>query len=372
VHLDLDAVIDAARRRHGGDDLHPVDLEGFRILASEARAATGQGRAYAITAADWIPLAIETRFRMEAAAPATAPLARPVFIISGGRTGSTLLHRLLALDPGLRAPKLWELRHPFAADAEARRAAIASAEALLRLAPPAALALHPMAAEAPEECHWLLRHNPSRAAFQVAPAYWEWLRTLQRAQLLRLLGDYRRVVATLQQRDAPGRRWLSKAFAHSHFWPVLFEVFPDAKVIRLHRDPREAVASACSVVLSLARGADPAAVREIVVGSALDGLRRAEAAVAEAPPGAVIDLLYDDLTAAPAQTLARLGAWLGLADPEALAAQVRRYLAGSRRLRAAPHGYSLGDFGLDADEVLDLFEGYIVWCRDRLGARFAS
>ena len=40
------------------------------------------------------------------------PVRRPLLIAGFGRTGSTLLHNLLALDPVARAPLLWELWMP--------------------------------------------------------------------------------------------------------------------------------------------------------------------------------------------------------------------------------------------------------------------
>eukprot|EP00026_Physarum_polycephalum_P006118 Phypoly_transcript_06159.p1 GENE.Phypoly_transcript_06159~~Phypoly_transcript_06159.p1 ORF type:complete len:571 (+),score=88.59 Phypoly_transcript_06159:92-1804(+) len=40
------------------------------------------------------------------------PVQTPIFIVGLPRTGSTLLHSLLAQDPNLRAPLLWEMEHP--------------------------------------------------------------------------------------------------------------------------------------------------------------------------------------------------------------------------------------------------------------------
>jgi hypothetical protein len=40
------------------------------------------------------------------------PVPAPVFIFGIGRSGTTYLHRLLALEPKARAPYLWELAQP--------------------------------------------------------------------------------------------------------------------------------------------------------------------------------------------------------------------------------------------------------------------
>src|SRR5205823_207941 len=56
------------------------------------------------------------------------PLRKPVFVVGFPRTGSTLLHNLLAQDPRTRVPLMWELLWPAppldgTADRRIRRAA---------------------------------------------------------------------------------------------------------------------------------------------------------------------------------------------------------------------------------------------------------
>ena len=41
-----------------------------------------------------------------------APIERPIFIIGMGRSGTTIMHELLALDDALRTPLTWEVDHP--------------------------------------------------------------------------------------------------------------------------------------------------------------------------------------------------------------------------------------------------------------------
>ena len=47
-------------------------------------------------------------------------------------------------------------------------------------ADPLILKIHPMAACAPDECHWMMRHNPLTPMFYQAPEYWEWMKQLER------------------------------------------------------------------------------------------------------------------------------------------------------------------------------------------------
>jgi hypothetical protein len=45
----------------------------------------------------------------------------PVFIIGNPRTGSTLFHNLISVDPLTRSPMLWEMKHPMGDPNEVRK-----------------------------------------------------------------------------------------------------------------------------------------------------------------------------------------------------------------------------------------------------------
>jgi hypothetical protein len=46
----------------------------------------------------------------------------PIFVVGSPRSGTSILHELLALDPAHRAPAMWEIEHPVEASGEALRA----------------------------------------------------------------------------------------------------------------------------------------------------------------------------------------------------------------------------------------------------------
>ena len=81
-------------------------------------------------------------------------IERPVFITGLPRTGSTILHSLLAQDPQIRVPATWEvMRPPIARDDEG--SGIKYCDKRLGLAnwlAPEFQSVHPMGARLPQEC----------------------------------------------------------------------------------------------------------------------------------------------------------------------------------------------------------------------------
>ncbi len=110
------------------------------------------------------------RLRIEAAIAADPtiteqPVERPVFIVGPARSGTTLLHRLLAVDPTNRTLRQWEMDHPvpppraesFRADPRVKQVERENAR-LSRLVP-GVKRIHEVGANKPEECVFLFAHD---------------------------------------------------------------------------------------------------------------------------------------------------------------------------------------------------------------------
>src|SRR5262249_17975739 len=116
---------------------------------------------------------------------AAEEIRRPIVITGLPRSGSTLLHALLAQDPANRVPQTWETLRPSPPpDRETydRDPRIASADRDLRWFArlvPEFKKIHAIGARLPEECVPILSHSFISAQFcimYVVPSYQDWVR----------------------------------------------------------------------------------------------------------------------------------------------------------------------------------------------------
>src|SRR5690606_22184213 len=144
--LDERSLRQAAERRAQLDDYGawPIAEPLGRLLESYEREAhlTTLGR---ITVRELVVSLLENLLLLEAERARTpaiesARIQAPVFVVGLPRTGTTLLHGLLAVDPANRAPLTWEVMYPTTAAApdaieRARRRTGARLDWANRLAP---------------------------------------------------------------------------------------------------------------------------------------------------------------------------------------------------------------------------------------------
>ena len=187
----------------------------------------------------------------------------PVFIVGGFRTGSTSLHRVLALDEERYcSPRFLELAMPFLSfhyfldflgwlDNRAGTFFLLSIEkALQGAAGPDVMARHPMALVVAEECDVLLStaHWCGYYAITLFPFTKSWeafgdISSFTAAEKAHVMALYKRTVQkVLYRRGRPGQTLLSK----SHLvdcCPLWRTAFPGAKFVNIIRHPKEVVPS---------------------------------------------------------------------------------------------------------------------------------
>jgi len=374
--LDETSLLDAASRLAGGlrDFGGDEFLEPLRILLrgyeTEAR-LTFLGRLAARR--DTLSL-LTNRLRLvddRKRHPGIADerIRQPLFIVGLPRTGSTLLHHLLAQDPASRVAQAWEVMAPSPPPERARYETdprIREAERQLRwldLLAPDFKAIHPLGAQLALECIAIMGYaflSPRFHTTYHVPTYQEWL---ERQDLRPAYQLHRCVLQHLQWRT-PADRWVLKAPSHLWGFESLFATYPDALVVQTHRDPLTALASVASLTAVL-QGAftdhlDLAEIGLEVTRRWATGLERAMQVRRSGilPAERFLDVNYDELVADPLGVVRGLYAHFDLPFREETALRMRAHLADYPQGKHGAHIYSLAAFGLDPGELAHRFKGY--------------
>lgn len=315
-------LIAAAEDRAGPIPLDPLAAEGLAVLCADLRAQAGTmtfaGRKLLQAAL------VETLVKRRALADASALPPDPILIVAPFRSGTTLLHRLMAADPRLRAPLTYEVSlAPVPGNPDPRIAKVA--KTLLRNArtSPDLPRLHPVGATLPEECFGLLEPSFLSSSFLFwAPVkgYMDWLAARPAADWAAAYEVHARGLAGL----GPAPRWLLKSPMYLWGLGALLARYPGAPVIRLIRDPAASRASFRRLVVAHHRlylaDPDDARAGRFAEAALRQGLALAEPAFRALAPARLIEIDFDSLVADPVATLRGLWPRLGLGDdPEALA-----------------------------------------------------
>jgi sulfotransferase family protein len=375
VTLDEDRLLAAARRRAGGRDFEDtMFLGGLRRLLHGLAEEAGLNFLGRIAAREAIVNCLANRLRLERDRGrhpeiATQEIRRPLVITGLPRSGSTLLHGLLAQDPANRVPQTWEMMTPSPPPERATydcdpRIAITERQIrwFERLAPEFRK-IHAVGARLPEECVVILSHSFLSSQFcsmYGVPSYQAWIRTQDLLPAYRL---HRRFLQHLQWRYG-GDRWVLKAPAHLAALRELATVYPDVGVIMMHREPLEVLPSEASLHVVLRRTfsdtVDPAEVGRqvttLMADELGDGLRARDRACLSAER--FFDVRYRDLVSDPIATVRRTYAHFDLPFTTSTEARMRQYLAETPKDRHGAHVYSLAEFGLHPDEEQERYRGY--------------
>lgn len=290
------------------------------------------------------------------------PIQRPIFITGLPRTGTTMLHNILAGLPGCRGFTPWQMQFvvpPLDADENWEQDAIRDTEQEIRALyerAPEFTKIHPIHVHAPDECHWLMRHTCTSLFFSYlmyTPSYARWL---AREPRRRAYHEYRILLQILRSRYPQGRLVLKDP---AHLWHVdeLLDTFPDALIVRLHRDPREVVPSFCSLMFALqkmdssrvdSRDVGPYALEMLEVG-----MKREAAARARRDAASFFDVDYRDLILDPSSVVAQICFRAGEEYGDERVASVRHWLESHPQHKAGKHIYSAEQYGLNPSLLIE-------------------
>lgn len=307
-----------------------------------------------------------------------APIRRPVFITGLPRSGTTFLHRLMLMDRTNRAPAVWETMapSPSAGSRQQRITRVARQLQGFEWLAPQFRALHPLDATSPQECSEITAHVFRSLRFDTnyhIPSYRNWLD----ADVLRHLPAYRfhkRFLQFLQfqdsqhpdgQQSAGPPRWILKCPEHLFALQAILAVYPDARLVFVHRDPVKVLLSQARLTEVLrrpfTRRLDPRTLGPDESRRWLDGTRRMMAVGDDAGfSDPICHVHHMDLISDPVSTVDGVYRHFGMTLAPNLAADIDAYVGDRPKGGYGDHSYHFEDHGLDEQQERAKFRPYMV------------
>lgn len=287
------------------------------------------------------------------------------------RTGSTMLHRMLAAAPNLTGVKWYETQNYVPLEGEARgepeprREAARGVLAYMLEKIPELMSIHPMDVEQPDEEVIILGQLFSSSMIEstyFVPDYAAWL---SQQDPRNAYNDLIEILQSLQWQD-PSRKdksWVLKTPGHLMGLQTVLDVFPDAKIVMTHRDPVSTIPSYCSMEASLYKmGTDALLKTEIGaywmarLKEWLDNFMHVRSG---ADASRFIDVNYKSLLETPSDEGVRVLAAAGIPMSADIKDGMEDWIEANRREHRAAHKYSLEDFGLDQAQIRAEYDAYI-------------
>jgi hypothetical protein len=282
------------------------------------------------------------------------PLGPPLVIVGQMRSGTTRLHRLLACDPAFAHTRTFESLEPVPPRGlDVRRLKARAGLGFLAVCNPALRAIHPTSATAPEEEFGLHAFSLWGAQFEGQWFVPTFARACEAGDAGGIYAEFASLLRTIgwARGDPPGKPWLLKAPQFAQDLEALAAAFPDARFLRLHRAPAEIVASSASLAWQQARVQSDCADRAAIGREWLrkTQLREERMRILFDGRSDALHLDYAEVGTDWRGAIRRIYSFLGRPLEPVVLERMDRLTERSKAHRG--HDYSLGQFGLDPDEV---------------------
>jgi Sulfotransferase family len=371
--FDPDALLDAARAATGLDDFGPDTFRpGLEALCASLEGEAQLNDLGAVAMPGMLVGSLSNRLRVLdwiASHPDVADevIDAPVVVVGMFRAGTTLLSRLFDQDPRNRALLMWEagdsVPPPTPADHRSgpRVDAVHASNAMLAEINPQIEVVHHEQADEATECITAMAQDFKSLTFEAVanvPSYDEWLLGVDQ----RSAYEYHRKVLQVLQSGGVRGRWTLKSPHHAIALEHLTAVYPDARLVLLHRDPVVLTASVCSLIRTLSStfsDADHTAyIADHWPTMLEESVQRIDAFRDSHPEHPIVDVLYTDLVTDPVATVRSIYTAVGDELDDAAAKAVTEYVDAHPRGQFGAHRYDLAEYGLDAGELAERFAGY--------------
>jgi len=318
-----------------------------------------------------------TRLRLAAdrkrlPAIANEKIEKPVFVIGFARTGTTLLHSLLAEDPKAMAPKWWHTHDPSPPPGEvpvtAERIEYTGKDLdhMLDLCP-GLLTMHPYWDKRghclieDEEIFTIDFQNAYPSLLYKLPAL---AMILDASNISEAYTFEKEFLQHLQWGSDSSNHWVMKGIYHQFVLDELFEAFPDAVCIWPHRDPVEVHPSTMAITAVLYGGITNWEMDFKTLGPMfVDSIASSLATAIENPlvdDPRIFHVDFREMTRDPINMIRRAYAHWGKEFTPEFETRMKIWLADPANAsdRYGRYKYTMEPYGLSRGMIETAFEGY--------------
>lgn len=372
VHLSKNALMEEAEKQTGlrdwGARLFEAGLDVLLASIDQEAQLNDNGRLGVRAGALRI---LSNRLKLEADDYRSLPSdERPtIFILGPARSGTTLLQRLLSLDPQAGFLRYADSQYPVPATV---MGSVEDGEKLQRCSEltrimyqrvPTMVQIHEMQPDFPDEEIWLLEQLYITVLFPLrmyVPTYTQWYLTTDLQH--EAYRELRRLTTYIGQHRS-FHHWVFKTPQHLFALDALLNNYPAAKLIWMHRDPVKTMSSFSSMSWRVHRvnsdQATPFQASEQIVNLMQIGVERAMAVRKQVGDARFCDVYYRDLMADPVAEVQRIYAQLAMPFSPQMETAMREWLTANPQDKYGRHSYTLEEFGLSAEALTSRFSAYI-------------
>jgi hypothetical protein len=373
IRFDADKLVEEAIAQTGFDDFGSLPYrEGLEVLLAtyDRHVVDPGGRE---RCRDRVLTLLATRLKCENAFN-TIPsiheqqIPAPIFVTGLPRSGTSALLNLLVAAPENRGVLQWEVQFPDpwpgSSPGEEDPRYPYLVKALQETRDSEFAKIHYIDADTPEECvllHAFALHGVHLGFEIMLEPYRSWLM----AQDLTPLYAYQKKQLQMLNWRNPGGQWMLKAPAHMWGIDAIMKVFPDARFVWCHRDPRAVVPSISSMnraLLSMYLGdtshIDPGEMGRSVMEWYATSLERGLEQRAKLPPSLFFDCSHRQFVEQPMALVERLYLTFDMSlDPDSRRA-MQAHIDANPKGKHGRHEYDLASFGLTRDMIDQRFAFY--------------
>ena len=291
------------------------------------------------------------------------PIIPPIIILGMPRTGTTFLHRMLAVDPANRGIPFWELMRPISLHRifDPRRQLSKIESFFHSKIIPKFDRIHFLRADKFEECIILFGTTFVSDFFWIcAPIYGykEWIMSHNK---LKAYQEYYSLLQILQG-VSPTRRLTLKAPPHTASLDQLMKVIPGALIIQNHRHPVPVCNSINSLICEQHNMTTKNHDRSRLAKINIDYYENAVASSIkwrDTNPNTIYDVYYDQLISDPISTVKGIYRHFKLDWSNDYEQQLKTFIRNNPKGKYGNHQYNSSDFGINDDVISKRFDAYI-------------